>query len=190
MLAVTARVLPATRARPPRVAGLAQGVAEAVIGEVLGQFRKQLQVLLGEVLRHGHREHQVHRFAVGGAEVHRRRQPQERGARLPEGTAPAMRDGDPVADRGAAQAFALAQALRDRGGAIGVVAARQQPRRGVQHRVAVQWGVQHGDALVVYEVLQGHRRLESFAVVGARRSRRCATCFRSGARCPPAFPCA
>ena len=51
------------RAQRRRVARTTHRIAEARVGEVFGDLREQLQVLLGEVFRHGHGEHEVDRFA-------------------------------------------------------------------------------------------------------------------------------
>jgi len=54
--------------------------------------------------------------AAGLHRIDRVLQAQERRADLLEGIAAAVRDGDPMPDRGTAQAFALAQAIGDHGG--------------------------------------------------------------------------
>src|SRR5690606_36737577 len=83
-------------------------------GEMARQLRKRVQVHLRLVLGGGHGEDQVDGFAVAGGEVHGAGQPQEGGARLAAGAAPAVRDGHAAADAGAADGLAAAQAVGDR----------------------------------------------------------------------------
>lgn len=47
----------------------AQGSAEPGIGEMHGQFRQQVQSGIGCIRRDGHGEDQIHRLAIGGAEI-------------------------------------------------------------------------------------------------------------------------
>ena len=81
-----------------------------------GQVGQLLQVLLDVVLGHRQREHQVDRLAIGGAEVDRLRQPQEGAAAFLDRADARVRDRHAVADRGAGELFARAQAVADGAG--------------------------------------------------------------------------
>jgi hypothetical protein len=121
-------------AQRERIGGVAQGSAEAGIGKALRDLRQQLKVLLGELFRRRHREHQVDGHAVGGAEIDRGLEAQERRTRTAHAGDPPMRDGHAMADGGAAHAFALAQATGDRRAVR--AGAGQQARGGVEDTIA------------------------------------------------------
>ena len=87
------------------------------------------------MIGHGHREHQIDGLAVGGVEIDRGCNRSRTAARRFQGGRAAVRDGDAMADGGAAEFFARLQAGAEVVGAG--LAAGQQAGRRVQHRVAV-----------------------------------------------------
>ena len=77
-----------------RVGGAGQRLAQHAVAEHLRELGEDFQVLLGGVLRHQQREHQVYRLAVGRIEGYRLRQAHERAERFLQPLDAAVRNGD------------------------------------------------------------------------------------------------
>jgi hypothetical protein len=133
------------------------------------------------MIGHGHREYQIDLLAVGGIEIDRWLQPQQRAARCFKGRRAAMRYGDAMADGGAAEPFARLQAVAQvvRAG----LAAGQHPGGRVQHRIAVH-GIQYGRLHVRQSIGEGHVRK---SVAGRMRQAPKPACGRSACGWPPRY---
>ena len=93
------------------VLGLDQLLAQIGIGKHLCQFRQDLQVLLGRLLRYQQDEQQLDRLAVGRVEGYRSAQAHESRYRFAQALDPAVRNGHPLTQAGRSQALAREQAV-------------------------------------------------------------------------------
>src|SRR5205814_10180883 len=88
-------------------------LAQLGVAEHLRELREDLQVRLGGMLRHQHREDERHGLAIGSLEGYGRGGAHERAHRLLEGLDAAMRYRDAVAEPRGAELLAVEEAVED-----------------------------------------------------------------------------
>src|SRR6185503_7008524 len=101
-------------------------LAQRLVAEHLRQLRKDLQVLLGGLLRHEQHEYQADRIAVRRVERHRLGEAQERAEGVLQALDAAVRDGDALAEAGGAEALAREQAVEHHAARHRVLVLEQQ----------------------------------------------------------------